>query len=158
MGLLFTYLIIRKVHILSLYTLDQKKSKTFCLLLGSQKTTTKAENVVFFKSCCFSTNSTKLDRSILSVPVCACVPNLDLYNGNTISEINSNIFAIGVVGKQLPSQSKVVTMCAEFLSCEISQGLLQRWTEHSTLIFENLKPVEISKNIFNNIWTSLKVV
>ena len=62
----------------------------------------------------------KLDRSILSVPVCACVPNLDLYNGNTISEINSNIFAIGVVGKQLPSQSKVVTMCAEFLSCEIS--------------------------------------
>ena len=62
----------------------------------------------------------KLDRSILSVPVCACVPNLDLYNGNTISEINSNIFAIGVVGKQLPSQSKVVTMCSEFLSCEIS--------------------------------------
>ena len=31
------------------------------------------------------------------------------------------------------------------------QGLLQRWTEHSTLIFENLKPVEISKNIFNII-------
>ena len=52
--------------------------------------------------------------------MCACVPNLDLYNGNTISEINSNIFAIGVVGKQLPSQSKVVTMRSEFLSCEIS--------------------------------------
>ena len=52
--------------------------------------------------------------------MCACVPNLDLYNGNTISEINSNIFAIGVVGKQLPSQSKVVTMCSEFLRSEIS--------------------------------------
>ena len=39
-----------------------------------------------------------------------------------------------------------------------NQGQLQRWTEHSTLIFENLKPVEISKNIFNIICTSLKVV
>jgi hypothetical protein len=29
------------------------------------------------------------------------------------------------------------------------QGQLQEWTEHSTLIFENLKPVEISKNLFN---------
>ena len=36
--------------------------------------------------------------------------------------------------------------------------LLQIWTEHSTLIFENLKPVEISKNHFNIIWTSSKVV
>ena len=27
-----------------------------------------------------------------------------------------------------------------------------------TLIFENLKPVEISKNHLNIIWTSLKVV
>ena len=27
----------------------------------------------------------------------------------------------------------------------LKQGQLQRWTEHSTLIFENLKPVEISK-------------
>ena len=27
----------------------------------------------------------------------------------------------------------------------LDQGQLQRWTEHSTLIFENLKPVEISK-------------
>ena len=56
--------------------------------------------------------------------MCACVPNLDLYNGNTISEINSNIFAIGVVGKQLPSQSKVVTMCSEFLSSKISHVTL----------------------------------
>ena len=32
-----------------------------------------------------------------------------------------------------------------------NQGRLQRWTEHSTLIFKNLKPVEISKNIFNII-------
>ena len=31
------------------------------------------------------------------------------------------------------------------------QGQLQRWTEHSTLIFKNLKSVEISKNIFNII-------
>ena len=97
-------------------------------MLGSEKTTTKADHVVFFKPCCFSTISTKLDRSILSVPVCACVPNLDLYNGNTISEINSNIFAIGVVGKQLPSQSKVVTMCFEFLSCRVN---------HETQLIEN---------------------
>jgi hypothetical protein len=33
----------------------------------------------------------------------------------------------------------------------IDQGQLQEWMEHSTLIFENLKPVEISKNIFNII-------
>ena len=33
----------------------------------------------------------------------------------------------------------------------LGQGQLQRWTEHSTLIFENLKPVEISKNLFNII-------
>ena len=29
------------------------------------------------------------------------------------------------------------------------QGQLQIWTEHSTLIFENLKPVEKSKNHFS---------
>ena len=33
--------------------------------------------------------------------------------------------------------------------CQFSQVQLQEWTEHSTLIFKNLKPVEISKNIFN---------
>ena len=32
-----------------------------------------------------------------------------------------------------------------------NQGQLQRWTEHSTLIFENLKPVEKSKNHINII-------
>ena len=31
------------------------------------------------------------------------------------------------------------------------QGQLQIWTEHSTLIFENLKPVEKSKNHFSII-------
>ena len=31
---------------------------------------------------------------------------------------------------------------------DLRQGQLQRWTEHSTLIFENLKPVEISKKNF----------
>ena len=30
---------------------------------------------------------------------------------------------------------------------KLVQGQLQRWTEHSTLIFGNLKPVEKSKNI-----------
>ena len=39
-----------------------------------------------------------------------------------------------------------------------TQGELQEWTERSTLIFKNPKPVEISKNIFNIIWISLKVV
>ena len=39
-----------------------------------------------------------------------------------------------------------------------NQGQLQRWTEHSTLIFENLKPVEISNIFFNIIWISLKVI
>ena len=32
-----------------------------------------------------------------------------------------------------------------------NQGQLQEWTEHSTLIFENLKPVEVSKIFFNII-------
>ena len=41
---------------------------------------------------------------------------------------------------------------------KVRQGQLQRWTEHSTLIFENLKPVEISKKFSNIIWTCLKVV
>ena len=84
---------------------SNKQQEKLCCLFSS--------HVVFLQTL------PKLDRSILSVPVCACVPNLDLNNGNTISEINSNIFAIGVVGKQLPSQSKVVTMCFEFLSCRV---------------------------------------
>ena len=33
----------------------------------------------------------------------------------------------------------------------LKQGQLQRWTEHSTLIFENLKLVEKSKNHFSII-------
>ena len=37
---------------------------------------------------------------------------------------------------------------------EFMQGQLQIWTDHSTLIFENLKPVEKSKNNFNIILTS----
>ena len=37
-------------------------------------------------------------------------------------------------------------------------GIIVQGQLHSTLIFENLKPVEISKNLFNIIWTSLKVV
>ena len=32
-----------------------------------------------------------------------------------------------------------------------TKGQLQEWTEHSTLIFENLKPVEISKHLVNII-------
>ena len=40
----------------------------------------------------------------------------------------------------------------------IRQGQLQIWTEHSHTDLWNLKPVEISKNHFNIIWTSLKVV
>ena len=34
---------------------------------------------------------------------------------------------------------------------ELSQGQLQIWTEHSTLIFEDLKSVEKSKNHFSII-------
>ena len=34
-------------------------------------------------------------------------------------------------------------------SCLLDQGQLQIWTEHSKLIFENLKPVEKSKNHFS---------
>jgi hypothetical protein len=45
---------------------------------------------------------------------------------------------------QVP-QGKVNT---ETLFRVLSQGQLQRWTEHSTLIFENLKPLEISKSLF----------
>ena len=91
----------------------------FFLYEVKQTTTTPKICCLFSSHVVFLQTLPKLDRSILSVPVCACVPNLDLYNGNTISEINSNIFAIGVVGKQLPSQSKVVTMCFEFLSCRV---------------------------------------
>ena len=42
-------------------------------------------------------------------------------------------------------------MCPEKSSFMPTQGQLQIWTGHSTLIFENLKPVEISKNHFNII-------
>ena len=38
------------------------------------------------------------------------------------------------------------------------QGQLQTWTEHSTLIFENQKPVEKSKNCLSIIWLSSKIV
>jgi hypothetical protein len=38
------------------------------------------------------------------------------------------------------------------LVCTLEQGQLQEWTEHSHWFFENLKPVEISKNLFNIIW------
>ena len=46
------------------------------------------------------------------------------------------------------------------LKCKLKQGQLQIWTEHShcALNFENLKPVEKSKNHLNIIWTSSKVV
>ena len=49
---------------------------------------------------------------------------------------------------------KIVPFCS--LKSAIMQGQLQIWTEHSTLIFENLKPVQKSKNHFNIIWTSSK--
>ena len=39
----------------------------------------------------------------------------------------------------------------------IGQGQLQEWTEHSTLIFENLKPVEISKNCFSYLYSKTKM-
>ena len=42
--------------------------------------------------------------------------------------------------------------------CPVGQGQLQIWTEHSIMIFENLKPVEKSKNHFNINWTSSNVV
>ena len=38
----------------------------------------------------------------------------------------------------------------------VKQGGASEWRVHSTLIFENLKQVEISKNHFSNIWTSSK--
>ena len=121
MGLLFTYLIVCKVHIFKVQIFWTKKNrKPFVWCWEAKKQQQKQNMLSFSTHVIFLPTISKLDRSILSVPVCACVPNLDLYNGNTISEINSNIFAIGVVGKQLPSQSKVVIMCSEFLSCEIS--------------------------------------
>jgi hypothetical protein len=38
------------------------------------------------------------------------------------------------------------------------QGQLQEWTEHSSLIFENLKPVEIIKKSFQHHFNILKHV
>ena len=52
----------------------------------------------------------------------------------------------GVRGPFGPDKSKNL-----FSLNDLIQGQLQRWTEHSTLIFENLKPVEISENLFNII-------
>ena len=40
----------------------------------------------------------------------------------------------------------------------LSKDKLQEWTGNSTLFSENLKIVEISKNNFNTIETSSKVV
>ena len=43
-----------------------------------------------------------------------------------------------------------VSECCIKIRClhGVVQGQLQEWTEHSTLIFENLKPLEISKKKF----------
>ena len=41
--------------------------------------------------------------------------------------------------------SFICAMCYHFYLPEVDQGQLQLWTEHSTLIYENLKPVENSK-------------
>ena len=53
--------------------------------------------------------------------------------------------------KKKPSKvgyfSKIAEIFSTALKCGPRQGQLQRWTEHSTLIFKNLKPVEISKNL-----------
>ena len=35
--------------------------------------------------------------------------------------------------------------------CDVSQGQLQKWTEYSHTLFENLKSVEISKKSFERL-------
>ena len=35
--------------------------------------------------------------------------------------------------------------------CDVSQGQLQKWTEHSHTLSENLKSVEISKKSFERL-------
>ena len=56
------------------------------------------------------------------------------------------------IGKVPAICTKSKSQCATQVNyASLKQGQLQRWTEHSTLIFENLKPVEISKKISNII-------
>ena len=52
------------------------------------------------------------------------------------------------------STQKFTSMNLLQMAFVIIQGQLQRWTEHSTLIFENLKPVEISKIVFKYYFVS----
>ena len=50
------------------------------------------------------------------------------------------------------SSCKTFQICSNFKFCEsmeLGQGLLKIWTEHSTLIFGNVKLIEISKNQYN---------
>ena len=56
----------------------------------------------------------------------------------------------------LPSVTGGSTVCSVFSQSKSGrnhkdQGQLEIWTEHSTLIFENLKPVDKSKNNFSAI-------
>ena len=81
------------------------------------------------------------------------VPSL---NGN--STLMSNLSISLQVARNYGNEGTSLQSLGPKRLCLFSQGQLQTWTEHSTLIFENLKPVEISKNIFNFIRTSLKVV
>ena len=52
----------------------------------------------------------------------------------------------------VPVAKKSLLLTANIFESGPRQGQLQIWTEHSTLIFENLKPVEKSKNNFSIIW------
>ena len=87
-----------------------------------------------------------------------------LMAGNEISQILF-IFAMPVIVKvkKRPFWTAIGLFCSAlglFLMAiphwvkpvdEVSSKQLQRWTEDSTLIFENLKPVEKSKNNFSMV-------
>jgi hypothetical protein len=62
-----------------------------------------------------------------------------------IRETKFNIDKYLLNGKSYKSRGVFQNFLCQIPQSGIIQGQLQRWTEHFTLIFENLKPVEISK-------------
>ena len=79
-------------------------------------------------------------------PFLTCIVDTKLFSSKQDSTraLQKDPFKIGILGQKLTMHITI-------------QGQLQIWTEHSTLIFENLKPAEKSKksflyhlNIFNS--------
>ena len=97
-------------------------------------------------SCCFYI---KCKRN-QACPICKCIVQVchTLFYDSVkfISDVKSSDHRI--ISKFIISQRMQIE---GLLLYGFVQGQLQEWTEHSKLIFENLKPVENSKNNFSII-------